>query len=68
LGNPFHARRGMRWRPDRQHNTSCNKDQGRCDRDPVAIDFESTTAAMFGHRQSACLPAGEFSGLKRLIL
>jgi hypothetical protein len=58
----------MRRRRDRQGNNSGNQDESRCDRESIAIDFESAAAANFGHRQSACLPAGKFSCSKRLIL
>jgi hypothetical protein len=68
LGFLFHARRSMSRQSDQLRNNSDNQDECSCDRDPIAINFEWATAANFGHRQSACLPADEFSRRKRLIL
>jgi hypothetical protein len=63
-----HACGGMSRQPERQRDNSYNQNERRCDRDRIAIDFEWAAAAKSGHRQSACLPADEFSRRKKLIL
>jgi len=40
LGIPFHARRSVRRGPGWLRHNSYNQDKGRCDRNPIAIDFE----------------------------